>query len=69
VFLLAPKPNALAYLGNLQLQYEALVLSFFCEHLCLAANALRAFGLLIFALKPPEPNDTFLIRLVLGSLT
>ena len=67
--MLAPNPNCEAYLGNLQDQYDAFVLSFFCEHLCLAANAFLALGFLILALNPPEPNDTFLILLVLGSQT
>ena len=69
VFILAPKPNWLAYLGKLQDQYPALVLSFLFLQLCLAANALRALGFLILALKPPDPNDTFLTFLVLGSRT
>ena len=60
VFILAPNPNAGAYLGKLQDQYPAFVLSFLVEHLCLAANALRASLFLILALKPPDPNVTFL---------
>jgi len=69
VFILAPNPNAGAYLGKLHDQYPALVLSFLFLQLCLAANAVRASLFLILALKPPDPNDTFLIFLVLGSRT
>ena len=67
--MLAPKPSWLAYLGKLQDQYPAFVLSFLFLQLCLAANALRALGFLILALKPPDPNDTFLTFLVFGFLT
>jgi len=67
--MLAPKPSWLAYLGNLQDQYPGFVLSVFSLHLCLLANAFLALEFLILALKPPDPNDTFLIFLVLGSLT
>ena len=69
VFILAPKPNIEAYLGNLQDQYLAVVLSLAVLHLCLAANAFLALGFLILAFNPPEPKVTFLIFLVLGSLT
>ena len=64
-----PKPSCFAYLGNLQDQYLAVVLSLAVLHLCLAAKAFLAFLFLILAFKPPEPNVTFLIFLVLGSLT
>ena len=67
--MLAPNPNCEAYLGKLQDQYDALVLSFLFLQLCLLAKAFLAFLFLILALKPPEPNVTFLIFLVFGSLT
>ena len=69
VFMFDPKPSCFAYLGSLQDQYLAVVLSLAVLHLCLAANAFLALGFLIFAFKPPEPNVTFLIRFVFGSLT
>lgn len=69
VFMLAPRPNWLAYLGNLQDQYPGLVLSVFSLHLCRLANAFLALEFLILALKPPDPNDTFLTFLVFGLRT
>ena len=69
MFILEPKPNWSAYLGRLHDQYPAIVLSFLFLQLCLAANEFLASLFLILALKPPEPNDTFLIFLVFGSLT
>ena len=67
--MLAPKPNCEAYLGKLQDQYPAVVLSFLFLQLCLFANALRACLFLILALKPPDPNDTFNTLLLLNQKT
>ena len=53
----------------LQLQYPAVVLSFFCEHLCLALKDFLRFGLLFFIFNFLSPKLTFLMLPVFGFLT
>jgi len=66
------RPTDFAYLPMLQLQYPAVVLSFFSEHLCLALKLFALAGSEFLIESPDDlesPNLTVLILSVPGTFT